>query len=133
MSQDYTEGMSGTESGVTLEDELKEPAMYRVLLHNDDYTTMDFVVKILEEVFHKTQEESVAIMMSVHQKGMGVCGVYPKEIAEFRVTQVAARAQHAGFPLRCTMEKESRWERRSRVAAAVFLSVPSRRRSCPPC
>ena len=72
--------------------------MYRVLLHNDDYTTMDFVVKILEEVFHKTQEESVAIMMSVHQKGMGVCGVYPKEIAEFRVTQVAARAQHAGFP-----------------------------------
>ena len=106
MSQDYTDGMSGTESRVTLEDELKEPAMYRVLLHNDDYTTMDFVVKILEEVFHKTQEESVAIMMSVHQKGMGVCGVYPKEIAEFRVTQVAARAQHAGFPLRCTMEKE---------------------------
>ena len=71
MSQDYTEGAAGTESGVTLEDELKEPDMYRVLLHNDDYTTMDFVVKILEEVFHKTQEESVAIMMSVHQKGMG--------------------------------------------------------------
>ena len=106
MSQDYTEGAAGTESGVILEDELKEPDMYRVLLHNDDYTTMDFVVKILEEVFHKTQEESVAIMMSVHQKGMGVCGVYPKEIAEFRVTQVATRAQHAGFPLRCTMEKE---------------------------
>lgn len=106
MSQDYTEGAAGTESGVTLEDELKEPDMYRVLLHNDDYTTMDFVVKILEEVFHKTQEESVAIMMSVHQKGMGVCGVYPKEIAEFRVTQVTSRAQQAGFPLRCTMEKE---------------------------
>ena len=106
MSQDYTEGAAGTESGVTLEDELKEPDMYRVLLHNDDYTTMDFVVKILEEVFHKTQEESVAIMMSVHQKGMGVCGVYPKEIAEFRVTQVTVKAQQAGFPLRCTMEKE---------------------------
>ena len=106
MSQDYTEGAAGTESGVILEDELKEPDMYRVLLHNDDYTTMDFVVKILEEVFHKTQEESVAIMMSVHQKGMGVCGVYPKEIAEFRVAQVAGRAQQAGFPWRCTMEKE---------------------------
>ena len=106
MSQDYTEGAAGTESGVTLEDELKEPDMYRVLLHNDDYTTMDFVVKSLEEVFHKTQEESVAIMMSVHQKGMGVCGVYPKEIAEFRVAQVTDRAQQAGFPLRCTMEKE---------------------------
>lgn len=106
MSQDYTEGTPGTESGVTLEEELKEPDMYRVLLHNDDYTTMDFVVKILEEVFHKTQEESVAIMMAVHQKGMGVCGVYPKEIAEFRVSQVASRAQLAGFPLRCSMEKE---------------------------
>ena len=105
MSQDYTEGAAGTESGVTLEDELKEPDMYRVLLHNDDYTTMDFVVKILEEVFHKTQEESVAIMMSVHQKGMGVCGVYPKEIAGFRVAQVTDRALQAGFPLRCTMEK----------------------------
>lgn len=105
MSQEY-EGSPGTESGVTLEEELKEPSMYRVLLHNDDYTTMDFVVKILEEVFHKTQEESVAIMLSVHEKGVGVCGVYPKEIAEFRVSQVAGRAQLAGFPLRCTMEKE---------------------------
>lgn len=106
MSQDYTEGASGTESGVTLEEELKEPAMFRVLLHNDDYTAMDFVVKILEEVFHKTQEESVTIMLSVHEKGMGVCGVYPREIAEFRVAQVASRAQAAGFPLRCTMEEE---------------------------
>ena len=103
MSQDYTEGAAGTESGVTLEDELKEPDMYRVLLHNDDYTTMDFVVKILEEVFHKTQEESVAIMMSVHQKGMGVCGVYPKEIAEFRVALVGGRPLLAGFRLRATM------------------------------
>ncbi len=106
MSQDYTEGASGTESGVTLEEELKEPAMFRVILHNDNYTTMDFVVKILEEVFHKTQEESVAIMLSVHEKGMGVCGVYPREIAEFRVAQVTSRAQTAGYPLRCTMEEE---------------------------
>ena len=105
MSQDYGTDKD-SQSGVTLEEELKEPAMYRVLLHNDDYTTMDFVVKILEEVFHKTQEESVAIMLSVHEKGMGVCGVYPREIAEFRVRQVTGRAQAAGYPLRCTMERE---------------------------
>lgn len=105
MSQDYGTDTE-SQSGVTLEEELKEPAMYRVLLHNDDYTTMDFVVKILEEVFHKTQEESVAIMLSVHEKGMGLCGVYPKEIAEFRVKQVTERARAAGYPLRCTMEKD---------------------------
>jgi ATP-dependent Clp protease adaptor protein ClpS len=105
MSQELSpEGAS--ESGVMLEDELKEPDMFRVMLHNDDYTTMDFVVMILEEIFHKSSEESVAIMMSVHEKGMGVCGVYPREIAEFRVGQVTSRAQAAGFPLRCTMEKE---------------------------
>ena len=105
MSQEY-EGAPGEEAGVTLEEELKEPAMYRVLLHNDDYTTMVFVVNILQDVFHKTQQEAVAIMMSVHEKGTGVCGVYPKEIAEFRVNQVAGRARAAGFPLRCTMERE---------------------------
>lgn len=105
MSQDYGTDVE-SQSGVTLEEELKEPAMYRVLLHNDDYTTMDFVVKILEEVFHKSQQESVTIMMAVHEKGMGVCGVYPKEIAEFRVKQVAERARLAGYPLRCTMERD---------------------------
>lgn len=105
MSQEY-EGAPVEEAGVTLEEELKEPAMYRVLLHNDDYTTMDFVVNILQEVFHKNQQEAVAIMMSVHEKGTGVCGVYPKEIAEFRVNQVAGRARAAGFPLLCTMERE---------------------------
>ena len=100
------EGAMERESGIMLEEEIKEPSMFRVLLHNDDYTTMEFVVKVLEEVFHKSAEESVAIMMSVHQKGMGVCGVYPREIAEFRVALVARRAQMAGFPLLCTMEKD---------------------------
>ena len=94
------------ESGVILDEELKEPALYRVLLHNDDYTHMDFVVMILEEVFHKTNEEAVAIMMSVHNAGVGTCGVYTKEIAEYRVGVVARRAKEAGFPLLCTMEKE---------------------------
>lgn len=93
------------ESGTTLEEELKEPAMFRVILHNDDYTTMVFVVLVLREIFRKTEAEAEAIMLSVHQKGVGVCGVYPREIAEFRVQQVTNRARSAGFPLLCTMEK----------------------------
>ena len=104
MSQEFlTDGE--VEAGVVVENELKEPSMYRVLLHNDDYTTMDFVVMVLEEVFHKTAQEAEAIMLAVHEKGCGVCGVYPKEIAEFRVALVAHRALEAGFPLRCSMEK----------------------------
>jgi len=107
MSDEYIpEGAVEIESGVVVEEELKEPSMYRVILHNDDYTTMDFVVMVLEQIFRKTAEEAEAIMLAVHEKGSGVCGVYPKEIAEFRVAQVARRASEAGFPLRCTMEKE---------------------------
>ncbi len=94
------------ESGVLLENDLKEPSMYRVLLHNDDYTHMDFVVLILEEIFHKTNEEAVAIMLNVHNSGVGTCGVYTKEIAEYRVGQVSRRAKEAGYPLLCTMEEE---------------------------
>ena len=94
------------EAGVIVETELKEPDMYRVLLHNDDYTQMDFVVQVLVEIFRKSNEEAVAIMMSVHNSGSGVCGVYPREIAEFRVSQVERRAKDAGFPLLCTMEKD---------------------------
>lgn len=106
MSEYTPEGEVRVESGVVLEEELKEPSMYRVLLHNDDYTTMDFVVMVLEKIFHKTLAEAEAIMLAVHEKGSGVCGVYPKEIAEFRVAQVHSRANEAGFPLRCSMEKE---------------------------
>ncbi len=83
----------------------KEPPKYRVLLHNDDYTTMDFVVKILEEVFHKTPAEATAIMLHVHHRGVGECGVYPAEIAETKVDTVHARARAAGFPLLATMEE----------------------------
>ena len=107
MSEEYIpDGSTSVESGVVVEEELKEPSMYRVILHNDDYTTMDFVVMVLEEIFRKTAEEAEAIMLAVHEKGRGVCGVYPKEIAEFRVGQVLRRANEAGFPLLCTMEKE---------------------------
>ncbi|MBW1975626.1 MAG: ATP-dependent Clp protease adapter ClpS [Deltaproteobacteria bacterium] len=91
------------ESGV--EDELQEPPMYKVLLHNDDYTTMDFVVEILQTVFHKSPSEAVKIMLKVHHNGIGVCGVYPAEVAETKVEMVHHLARKNGFPLRCSMEE----------------------------
>ncbi len=86
-------------------DEIKEPSKYQVLLHNDDYTTMDFVVEILEEIFHKSPSEATQIMLNVHYNGIGVCGVYTKEIAETKVHVVHERARKAGFPLRASYEK----------------------------
>jgi ATP-dependent Clp protease adaptor protein ClpS len=83
---------------------LEEPKMYRVLLHNDDYTTMDFVVRILRNVFHKTEHESEQIMLDVHKKGKGVCGIYTLEIAKTKVEQVKALARQNKFPLMATYE-----------------------------
>ncbi len=87
-------------------DEVDEPSMYRVLLHNDDYTTMEFVVEILILVFNKSTEDAVRIMLNVHHKGIGVCGVYTYEISETKVNTVHDLARQYGFPLKCTMEKE---------------------------
>jgi ATP-dependent Clp protease adaptor protein ClpS len=84
----------------------KKPAMYKVLLLNDDYTPMDFVVQILEVFFNKVHEEAMRIMLQVHKTGVGVCGVYTFEIAETKVAQVLAAAKQAQHPLQCTMEKE---------------------------
>ena len=78
--------------------------MYRVVLYNDDYTTFDFVIDILKQVFHKSDDEASRITMSVHQKGKGIAGVYPKEIAEMKVQDVHQRAEAAGFPLRAGIE-----------------------------
>ncbi len=83
----------------------EEPPIYKVLLHNDDYTTMDFVVQILEELFHKSPAEAMSIMLNVHHQGIGICGLYPREIAETKVSQVHARARNAGFPLRASIER----------------------------
>lgn len=94
------------ESDALTREELREPRLYRVILHNDDYTTMEFVVLILIDIFRKSAEEAADIMLSVHEKGSGVCGMYPREIAELRVRQVTGRAREAGFPLLCTMERE---------------------------
>ena len=87
-------------------EEAKEPSMFRVLLHNDDYTTMDFVVEILMGVFNKSMEESILIMMSVRRQGIGICGLYTFEVAETKMNYVHALAREKKFPLRCSIEKE---------------------------
>lgn len=80
--------------------------MYKVLLHNDDYTTMDFVVQVLEQIFRKSGQEAVQIMLNVHQQGVGTAGVYTAEIAETKIDSVHSVAQKQGYPLKCTMEQE---------------------------
>ena len=86
--------------------EVDEPPMYKVMLLNDDYTTMDFVVEVLVYVFQKPPEEATLIMLNVHRKGVGVCGIYPYEIAETKVNLVENLARENGFPLKCIMERE---------------------------
>ena len=86
--------------------ELKEPKKYKVFLLNDDYTTMDFVVDVLCDVFHKSYEEAVNIMLTIHKRGKGLCGVYTYEIAETKVDQVHRLARAHQFPLKATMEEE---------------------------
>lgn len=83
---------------------IEEPPRYKVFLLNDDYTTMDFVVAILENVFHKKQTEAERLMQEIHSRGKGLCGEYTHEIAETKVYLVHQKAQQAGFPLRCIME-----------------------------
>ena len=83
----------------------KEPPMYRVLLHNDDYTTMEFVVEVLQTVFHKSSMEATRIMLLVHRSGIGVCGIFTAEVAETKVELVLHLAKRSGFPLRCSMEE----------------------------
>ncbi|MEA1917113.1 MAG: ATP-dependent Clp protease adaptor ClpS [Campylobacterota bacterium] len=85
---------------------IKEPKKYRVLLLNDDYTTVDFVIDILMNIFKKSYADAERIMVSVHQKGSGVCGVYTKEIAQTKVLHVSNRAKDSGFPLKAIMEEE---------------------------
>ena len=85
---------------------LQEPKKYKVFLLNDDYTTMDFVVDVLCEVFHKSYEEAVNIMLTIHKQGKGLCGVYTYEIAETKVDQVHRLARANQFPLKAVMEEE---------------------------
>jgi ATP-dependent Clp protease adaptor protein ClpS len=94
----------GVESKTEIE--VDEPPLYKVMLLNDDYTTMDFVVEVLVYVFKKPPEEATLIMLNVHRKGVGVCGTYPYEIAETKVNLVENLARENGFPLKCIMERE---------------------------
>ena len=97
------------DDGVMLEESkpaLKKPRLYRVLLLNDDYTTMEFVIQVLMSIFHMSYDKAEQIMQHVHQKGAGVCGVYPREVAETKVEQVLQFSTQNEHPLQCTMEPE---------------------------
>ena len=84
---------------------VKEPPMFKVLLLNDHYTTMEFVVLVLEQVFHKNAAEAMVIMLAVHRAGSGVAGLYPKEVAETKIAIVQGMARKEGYPLQCLMEQ----------------------------
>lgn len=87
-------------------DEVTEPPLYKVLIHNDDYTPKDFVVEILIKVFNKPMDEATSIMWHTHENGTGFCGIYPLEVAETKVNMVMEAARDSGFPLRLTTEEE---------------------------
>lgn len=84
---------------------LKKPPLYKVLIHNDDFTTMDFVVYVLETVFQLEEAAAITVMLKVHTEGVGIAGVYPYEIAEMKVAEVTALAQANEYPLLCTIEE----------------------------
>ena len=87
------------------EEKVEEPPLFKVLLHNDDYTTMEFVVHILEAVFNLPEDQAIQVMLNVHVKGVGVAGIYPFEIAEMKVARTTAMAREQEFPLLVTMEQ----------------------------
>ena len=97
-----------TKKQYELDDELSlmEPKQYKVLLLNDDYTSMDFVVEVLMNIFHKNYQEAEKVMLEIHQKDRGLCGIFTYEIAETKVMQVGRLAREQGFPLKATMEEE---------------------------
>lgn len=108
MSDDSDKKRPGTkrESGVALKERTrtKKPPLYKVLLHNDDYTTKEFVVLILQSIFQRSESEAVRIMMHVHNNGVGVAGVYTYEVAETKVAKTMNLAQAHEYPLQCTLE-----------------------------
>ena len=105
--QNMGKDKSGIEEKTVVRDkeELKEPPLYKVLLHNDDYTTMDFVITVLEKVFRKDTSEATRIMLNVHHQGLGIAGVYTREIGETKIAIVHDFARKNQFPLKCSLEK----------------------------
>lgn len=108
MSENGKRGEEGPGTGVVVKakPKTKKPSMYKVLMLNDDYTPMEFVVHILERFFNKNRQEATRIMWHVHKRGVGVCGVYTYEVAETKVTQVMDFARQHQHPLQCTLEKD---------------------------
>ncbi len=101
-----TDGTGVLPEGIVRSDqELREPKQYRVILHNDDYTTMDFVIEVLVTVFHKPTAEATKIMLDVHKKGKGICGVYTYDIAATKAAQVHQMASMREYPLKCSLEE----------------------------
>jgi ATP-dependent Clp protease adaptor protein ClpS len=99
-------GKSDTGTITRTKPKTQRPSLYRVLLLNDDYTPMEFVVLVLQDVFNKTREDAMSIMLHVHTKGVGECGVFPYEVAETKVTRVMDTARKNQHPLQCVMEKQ---------------------------
>ena len=108
MSDPNKNGDEGHGTGVVIQSrpKTKKPSMYKVLMLNDDYTPMEFVVHVLERFFSKSREEATNIMLHVHRRGVGLCGVFTYEVAETKVTQVMEFARRHQHPLQCIMEKE---------------------------
>lgn len=108
MSENGNRGEDGPGTGVVVKakPKTKKPSMYKVLMLNDDYTPMEFVVHILERFFNKNRQEATRIMLHVHRRGVGVCGIYTYEVAETKVTQVMDFARQHQHPLQCTLEKD---------------------------
>ena len=101
-------GKDGTGTGIVTKTrpKVKKPSLYKVLLLNDEYTPMEFVVHILEKFFSKSREDAVEVMLHVHRHGVGICGVFTYEVAETKVAQVIEFSRRHQHPLQCTMEKE---------------------------
>ena len=108
MSDNGRRGGEGPGTGVIVKSKpkTKKPSMYKVLMLNDDYTPMEFVVHILERFFAKSRQEATRIMLHVHRRGVGICGVFTYEVAETKVTQVMDFARQNQHPLQCTLEKD---------------------------
>ena len=105
MSEDYDED-GQEEHGILEKIRIKRPSLYRVLMHNDDYSTMEFVIIVLERFFNKNSLEAEQIMFEIHNKGLGLCGVYTKDIAQTKMVQVSKFAQEQKYPLKVTIEVE---------------------------
>ena len=105
MENSDTNAGNKTRIKVKTKEEVATPSFFKVLMHNDDYTTMEFVVEVLQDIFHKPSTEAEKIMLTIHFQGVGHCGTFPYAIAETKADQARLKARKAGFPLRCSLEE----------------------------